>query len=55
MEAIMTDVNREFERAVRRDPANWFWVHDRWKKRGIRNARAAPSADPTTELESPSV
>jgi Kdo2-lipid IVA lauroyltransferase/acyltransferase len=30
-EAIMTDVNRAFEAAVRRDPANWFWVHRRWK------------------------
>ena len=29
--AIMTDVNRAFEIAVRRDPANWFWVHRRWK------------------------
>lgn len=28
---IMRDVNRAFEIAVRRDPANWFWVHDRWK------------------------
>lgn len=28
---IMLDVNRAFESAVRRDPANWFWVHDRWK------------------------
>ena len=31
---IMTDVNRAFEAAVRRDPANWFWVHNRWKRRG---------------------
>jgi len=31
VEAIMHDVNRAFEVAVRRDPANWFWVHDRWK------------------------
>ncbi len=30
-EAIMLDVNRAFEVAVRRDPANWFWVHNRWK------------------------
>ncbi|HSU54417.1 MAG TPA: hypothetical protein VLT36_10185 [Candidatus Dormibacteraeota bacterium] len=30
-EAIMVDVNRAFEVAVRRDPANWFWVHNRWK------------------------
>jgi lauroyl/myristoyl acyltransferase len=29
--AIMRDVNRAFETAVRRDPANWFWVHRRWK------------------------
>jgi lauroyl/myristoyl acyltransferase len=28
---IMLDVNRTFEAAVRRDPANWFWVHRRWK------------------------
>ncbi|SPE52606.1 Lipid A biosynthesis acyltransferase [Verrucomicrobia bacterium] len=31
MAAIMADVNRAFEAAVRRDPANWFWVHKRWK------------------------
>jgi KDO2-lipid IV(A) lauroyltransferase len=31
IEAITTDVNRAFEAAVRRDPANWFWVHNRWK------------------------
>jgi lauroyl/myristoyl acyltransferase len=28
---IMADVNRAFELAARRDPANWFWVHNRWK------------------------
>ena len=31
--AIMTDINRSFEAAIRRDPANWFWVHNRWKSR----------------------
>jgi KDO2-lipid IV(A) lauroyltransferase len=31
IEAIMHDVNGAFETAVRRDPANWFWVHRRWK------------------------
>jgi KDO2-lipid IV(A) lauroyltransferase len=30
-EDIMRDVNAAFEQAVRRDPANWFWVHNRWK------------------------
>jgi KDO2-lipid IV(A) lauroyltransferase len=39
-EAIMCDVNRAFEKAVRRDPANWFWVHNRWK-RGRPEATAA--------------
>jgi KDO2-lipid IV(A) lauroyltransferase len=32
--AIMRDVNRAFEIAIRRDPANWFWVHNRWKRPG---------------------
>lgn len=31
-EAIMRDVNEHLEAAIRRDPANWFWVHRRWKK-----------------------
>ncbi len=33
---IMTGVNRALELAVRRDPANWFWVHNRWKFSGKR-------------------
>jgi KDO2-lipid IV(A) lauroyltransferase len=36
LEAIMTDVNRAFETAIRRDPANWFWVHNRWKPERMR-------------------
>jgi KDO2-lipid IV(A) lauroyltransferase len=28
---ITLDINRAFEAAIRRDPANWFWVHRRWK------------------------
>jgi lauroyl/myristoyl acyltransferase len=31
-EDIMRDVNKSFEKAIRRDPANWFWVHRRWKE-----------------------
>jgi KDO2-lipid IV(A) lauroyltransferase len=38
--AIMADVNRVLEAAVRRDPANWFWVHNRWKP--ARAFRATP-------------
>ena len=37
---IMVDVNRAFEAAVRRDPANWFWVHNRWKAAPPRKERA---------------
>jgi lauroyl/myristoyl acyltransferase len=39
-EEIMRDVNRAFEIAVRRDPANWFWVHKRWKK--IKSRKPEP-------------
>lgn len=39
---IMLDVNRAFEAAVRRDPANWFWVHNRWKLQGSPAQTAAP-------------
>lgn len=28
---ICLEVNRIYEQAIRRDPANWFWVHNRWK------------------------
>ena len=31
---IMQDVNRALEVAVAADPANWFWVHNRWKTQG---------------------
>ncbi|MCC7375046.1 MAG: hypothetical protein IT581_10340 [Verrucomicrobiales bacterium] len=31
LEAIARDMNAAFEGAIRRDPANWFWVHRRWK------------------------
>jgi KDO2-lipid IV(A) lauroyltransferase len=31
LEAITCDINKALEAAVRRDPANWFWVHKRWK------------------------
>ncbi len=35
-QAITEDMNRAFEQAVRRDPANWFWVHNRWRLAGPR-------------------
>ena len=43
-EAILEDVNRTFEMAIRRDPANWFWVHRRWKpvRRKVRVSAEKP-------------
>jgi KDO2-lipid IV(A) lauroyltransferase len=43
---IMRDVNRSLEAAVRRDPANWFWVHRRWKGGAVKPKADAP-AGPT--------
>jgi KDO2-lipid IV(A) lauroyltransferase len=33
-EDILMDINRHFEAFILEDPANWFWVHDRWKLSG---------------------
>ena len=41
---IMLDVNRAFEAAVRRDPANWFWVHNRWKVRKPESKVQSPKS-----------
>jgi lauroyl/myristoyl acyltransferase len=49
-EDIMRDVNATFEAAVRRDPANWFWVHNRWKH-GVP-AAATPAESQSTVLDS---
>jgi len=43
-EAIMLDVNRAFEAAIRRDPANWFWVHKRWKPAKVATRQIEPAA-----------
>jgi KDO2-lipid IV(A) lauroyltransferase len=45
VEAIMLDVNRAFEAAVRRDPANWFWVHKRWKPRKHNGTPESPTLE----------
>jgi lauroyl/myristoyl acyltransferase len=54
IEAIMADVNRKFEEAIRRDPANWFWVHDRWMKRPVRRGADVRADGPEEGVESPS-
>jgi KDO2-lipid IV(A) lauroyltransferase len=47
---IMLDVNRAFEAAVRRDPANWFWVHNRWKKSSLKAPVPKPGAEAEARL-----
>lgn len=39
---IALAINQAFEIAVRRDPANWFWVHKRWKARPSHQRNSAP-------------
>jgi KDO2-lipid IV(A) lauroyltransferase len=48
--SLMLEVNRAFETAVRRDPANWFWVHNRWKllKRAVATGGSPQPASRTT-------
>ena len=41
VEDIMRDINANLEAGVRRDPANWFWVHNRWKTTDGKPPRAA--------------
>jgi KDO2-lipid IV(A) lauroyltransferase len=49
--ALMLEVNRAFEAAVRRDPANWFWVHNRWKP-AKQPDRSAPASNPESSSRS---
>lgn len=44
---IMSDVTAAFETAVRRDPANWFWVHDRWRFMKEGRAKVVTSVSST--------
>ena len=43
--AITLDINRAFEAAIRRDPANWFWVHNRWKLLGRSPKQPTPGEE----------
>jgi KDO2-lipid IV(A) lauroyltransferase len=51
-ESIMLEINRAFEAAIRRDPANWFWVHKRWKPGKWRTPRPNSQA-PGDAIEEP--
>ena len=41
-EAVAADINKAYEAAIRRDPANWFWVHRRWKATHYRTKSSSP-------------
>jgi lauroyl/myristoyl acyltransferase len=46
LEEITWDINRAFEGAILQDPANWFWVHRRWKPVKRKPARPHPQPQP---------
>jgi KDO2-lipid IV(A) lauroyltransferase len=52
--AITQDLQTQYEIAVRRDPANWFWVHRRWKAPSTYQLAQAQHAAPGTETHSAS-
>lgn len=53
VEDIAHDINRAFEGAIRRDPANWFWVHNRWKPGKWNAKRTASSAASVASAQHP--
>ncbi len=46
VESITHDLQRQYELAVRRDPANWFWVHRRWKPPSAHQKAPIHATDP---------
>ncbi len=40
---VTQEINDAFEVAIRRDPANWFWVHKRWKPPEPKHPRKTAS------------
>ncbi|MCW5558752.1 MAG: lysophospholipid acyltransferase family protein [Verrucomicrobiae bacterium] len=53
IESITREINNRFESAIRRDPANWFWVHRRWKPSSGRQRISSPDAAFASESPSP--
>ncbi len=50
VEDIMRDVLRLHEKAVLRDPANWFWVHKRWKPAPKKVESRKPRVESQTDM-----
>jgi len=51
--AITADTIRTLEAAIRRDPANWFWVHNRWRPAAVRvkNSTVVRMSEPEPKVE----
>jgi heptosyltransferase-2 len=45
---ILRDTIARLEKVIRRDPANWFWMHNRWKHKQFLDSGRDPSAFPRT-------
>jgi lauroyl/myristoyl acyltransferase len=46
---VSLDVNRALETAILRDPANWFWVHRKWKPASKIQKNRAPESESRTD------
>lgn len=50
VEELTREINAALEAGIRRDPANWFWVHRRWKpasKWQVGGAKSQVAEEPT--------
>lgn len=47
---VMGEVNAGYEAAILRDPANWFWVHRRWKPPTAQQLAQASTGAPSANL-----
>lgn len=53
IESITREINSRFEDAIRRDPANWFWVHRRWKASSGHQRTSGMSDTVTPRMSAP--
>lgn len=48
---LVTAMNRSIERAIRREPTRWIWMHDRWGDARRQNEKSPRDAGPSHEEE----
>src|SRR4051812_19934093 len=49
-EEITRDINSAHEAAILRDPANWFWVHNRWKTKAAKKTQTQQPQNPSQKM-----